>query len=312
MSTRGWWAIIRRVKDELAEDHTTLSAAGVAFYFFLSMIPAMSAGVSIYGLVADPQQVQERARSLFGTLPEEARQLLTEQLTAIVSSSGGALTFSLISSLVLSLYSASSGFGHLVEAIKVAYDDREKRGFLKERALALLVTVVAVVGFAVAVATVVLCAWLAGQLAAAPVLAWLLRLAWLPVIVVGFVAALSALYRLAPTRVAARGRWVSVGSVVAVLIWITASVGFQVYVTNFGSYNETYGSLAAVVVLLFWLFLTAFAILLGAQINAEIEHRTGPGTTVVPSRDPGERDVVTADSGPATLHRHAWPSNQPS
>ena len=158
---------------------------------------------------------------------------------------------------------------------------------VRRRLLALSVTAAAVSGLGVVIGLVALSAWLSRQVELAGWITWLVRLAWFPIVLVGFVAGLAVLYRVAPSRRAAKWRWVSTGSVVAVVIWLVASVGFQLYVTNFGSYNKTYGSLAAVVILLFWLFLTAFAILLGAQINAELEHQTQIGTTVGPDRPRG-------------------------
>ena len=293
---RGWLDIAARVRVEVADDHTTLSAAGVAFYLFLSFIPGLSAVVSVFGLVAEPADVQQRVQSLFSTLPTDARQLVVDQLSSIVDQTGRALTVGLVSSIALSLWSASSGVGHLMEAIGVAYDQRERRGMVRRRLLALSVTAAAVLGLGVVIGLVALSSWLSRRVELAGWITWLVRLAWMPIVLVGFVAGLAALYRVALSRRAAKWRWVSTGSVVAVVIWLVASFGFQLYVTNFGSYNKTYGSLAAVVILLFWLFLTAFAILLGAQINAELEHQTEIGTTVGIDRPLGQRQATMADT----------------
>jgi membrane protein len=293
---RGWFDVLRRVKAELKQDHTSLSAAGVAFYGFLAAIPALAATVSLYGLFTDPADVQRRVESLFGALPQDAQSLLRDQLTTIVGQTGGALTLSLVVSIALSLWSASSGMAHLIEAINVAYDEQEERNWFVRKGQSLGFTLGAIVFVVVAVAGVAALSAVAERIDVTAPVAWVLRLLWVPLLMAGFGFGLATLYRYGPDRERARWRWVSWGSVVAVAVWIAASIGFQLYVTNFGSYNKTYGALAAVVVLLMWLYLTAFVILLGAQINAELEHQTARDTTTGSARPLGERGAVMADT----------------
>jgi membrane protein len=292
----GWKDVLLRVKTEFKDDHTTLAAAGVAFYGFLAAIPALAALVSVYGLFASPEQIQERVDDLFGGLPEDARALLTDQLTSIVDQSSQSLSWSLAISLALSLWSASSGMGHLVEAVNVAYDEKETRGFVRLKALALALTLGALVVVAL----------MLGAMTALPALLnatdlpdparLLINLAVWPVMAAVLVVALAVLYRRGPDRDDPRWRWLTWGSVVAVVVWVAASIGFQFYSSNFGSYNETYGSLAAVVLLLLWLFLSAFAVLLGAQINSEIEHQTAVDSTRGAAEPLGQRGAVMADT----------------
>ena len=293
---RGWKDILYRTRQEIKNDHTSLSAAGVAFFGFLAVVPALAALVSIYGLFADPAEVERRVTDLFGALPEEARALLTSQLHSVVDQSSGALGLSVLVGIALSLWSASSGMGHLIEAINVAYDEPETRGMIRKRGLALLFTVGAVIFVVVAVGVIGVLPAALDAMGLASGLRWVINLLLWPLLAVGFVAALALLYRYGPDRDEPRWRWVSGGSIVAVVIWLLASLAFRFYTANFGSYNETYGSLAAVVVLLLWLYLTAFVVLIGAQINSEMEHQTAVDTTEGPSRPLGERDAVMADT----------------
>lgn len=293
---RGWLDILRRVKAEVADDHVSLAAAGLAYYGFLAAVPALAAVVTLYGMFTDPPEVQRRVESLFGALPAEAQQLLVEQLSAIVGQSGGALTAGLLISIALAVWSASSGMGHLIDAIDLAYDEHDERNWLVRKAQALAFTVGALLFVVFAGVAIGGAGWLALRIDAVEPVAWLVRLAWVPLLVAGFGFGLAVLYRTGPDRERPRWRWVSWGSALAVVVWIVASTGFQLYVTRFGSYNETYGSLAAVVILLFWLYLTAFVILLGAELNAEMEHQTARDTTTGPERPLGERDALMADT----------------
>ncbi|MEZ5232816.1 MAG: YihY/virulence factor BrkB family protein [Acidimicrobiales bacterium] len=293
---RGWLDIARRVKREIGDDHVSLAAAGVAFFGFLASVPALATVVSIYGLFTDPAEVEQRVESLFGALPQEAQSLLQDQLANVVEQNSGALTGGAIIGVALSLWSASSAMGHLIEAINVAYDEDEERSWFARKGQALLFTIGAVLGVVAVGVGIGLLSWAAAQADLGGVAGWAVRLLWVPLVMAGFVAALAVLYRHGPDREHARWRWVSWGSVIAVVVWAVASVGFQIYVTNFGSYNETYGSLAAVVILLFWLYLTSFVILAGAQLNAEIEHQTARDSTTGPPRPLGARGAEVADS----------------
>jgi membrane protein len=287
---RGWFQIAKRGWKEFRNDQMLLIAAGVAFYAFLSLVPAIAASMLVYGLVTDPAQVQSQVESLSDALPGSARDLLSDQMSRLAGANNQSLGLGLILSLVLSLWSASGGTGNLITAVNTAYDEDETRGFAKRKGLALLLTIGAIIVFLVTIALVAVfptaVRWGLGALR------------WLVVLLV-VAGALAVLYRLAPDRDAPRIRWVSVGAVVAVLLWVLASLGFSVYVDNFGSYAKTYGSLAGVVVLLLWLWLSIVAVLLGAEINAESEQQTVRDTTKGPERPMGRRDALKADLGPS-------------
>jgi membrane protein len=304
---RGWKDIATRVRAELKEDHTSLAAAGVAFFGFLAVIPALAALVSVVGLVTEPDAVTQRADDLFGSLPSEARDLLTAQLDTLASRTSSSLSLSLVVSIALSLWSASSGMSHLIEGVNVAYDEQDGRNLVVKKAMSLAFTLGAI---AFGVFTVVGLAALPAIVDALDLPGWLsglLRYAFWPVLVVGFVLGLAVLYRHGPHRDAPKWRWVSWGSAVAVVIWLVASILFRVYAANFASYDQSYGSLAAVVVLLLWLYITAFAVLLGAQLNAEMEHQTAVDTTRGPERPLGQRGAVMADTIGRSSDGHGEP-----
>ncbi|GAA5116760.1 YihY/virulence factor BrkB family protein [Pseudonocardia adelaidensis] len=292
---RGWWQITRRAFAESKADHVPMLAAGVAFFGFLAVFPALIAALTLYGLVADPAEVAHQLEGLAGALPREARPLVADQLGLVAAGSAGALGIGLVVALLAALWSASSGTGNLVQAINIAYDEEETRGFVKLRARALLLTLGAIVFVLVALALVAVVPPLLDALPlgrAATVLAQVVRWGLLIAVVV---VALAVVYRLAPDRDAPRIRWASTGALVAAVLWIAGSVAFSLYVDNFGSYNRTYGALAGVVVLLLWLYLTSYVVLLGAEINAEAERQTERDTTRGRPVPMGERDAVAAD-----------------
>lgn len=295
---KGWIQVVKRAWKEAKSDQVPLLAAGVAFYSFLALFPALIASVMLYGLVRDPADVQEQIDELSQTLPSDAASLITDQLEAITSTSSGSLGLGLLVSLVLALWSASGGVGNIMTAINVAYDEEETRGFVKRKLLSVGLTLCAIVFVVLAVGLVAVTPALLDNLVGAGPARWGLEgLRWLG-IVAAMSCALAVLYKVAPDRDDARLQWVSVGSIVATLVWVVASVGFSLYVDNFGSYNKTYGALAGVVVLLLWLWITMYVVLLGAEINAEAEQQTAEDTTVGPEKPLGERGAVKADSLP--------------
>ena len=293
----GWKQVLLRTKQQITEDNASLLAAGVAFYAFIALFPALIAAVTVYGLVADPEQVQEQVQSFSDTLPPEAASLLSDQLTSIAGGSSSALGWGLLLSLGGALFAASGGMQNLIKAVNIAYDEEETRGFVKLRLLALALTLGAVVFIVVTVGLIaVLPALLDGLGAVGRFAAQVARWAGLVVFVL---VALAVIYRFAPDRDNPKFRWVGLGSGVATLLWIIGSAGFSLYVSNFGKYGETYGALAGVVILLLWLWLTSLIILVGAEINSETEQQTAKDTTQGPEKPMGERRAVKADSMPS-------------
>lgn len=237
-----------------------LLAAGVAFYAFLSLFPAMIAAVMLYGLVASPGTVQRQSESIADALPADAASVVNGQLESLTSTSSGSLGIGLVFALALAIYGASGGVGNLVTAINQMFGQRDRRNFIKQKAQALLLTLGSIVFFAVVIALV----------AVAPAVldsALLGGLRWV-LVAAAIVLAIGVLFRIAPDRRGSAGRFISKGVLVASGLWIVASVGFSVYVDNFGSYAKTYGALAGVVVLLLWLWVGVYALLLGATVEA--------------------------------------------
>ena len=295
---KGWWQVTKRAFKEMGQDHLTLLAGGVAYAWFLALFPGLIAAVMVYGLVTDPAEVQQQVESFASGLPNSAQELLSKQMKNIAPGSGGGLSFGLILSLALALWSASAGIAGLVEAVNIAYDEDETRSFVKKRGLAIALTI----GFLILIAVAI------GLVAVLPIVLDSIRLGGVdqPFVAIGrFVAlvvvmlfALALLYRIGPDRDAPKIRWATSGALIATVIWIIASVGFSLYVNNFGSYDKTYGSLAGVVVLLLWFWITALVVLLGAEINAEAGGQTAKDSTKGPPEPMGQRGAVKADQPP--------------
>ncbi len=296
---RGWLQVVKRGFKEAKVDQVPLLAAGVAFFSFLSLFPAMIALVMLYGLFADPATVKEQVASLTQNMPGEARAVLEGQLQQLTSAPQQSLGFGLILSLLIAFWSASGGVGQLITAVNTAYDEDETRGFIKRKLLALGLSIGAILFMVIMISLVAVAPPLLEALMGSGPLRWLFEVLRWVLLVALVAAALAVLYRVAPDRDAPKMRWVSVGAGIATVLWVVASIGFTVYVSNFGSYGKTYGALAGVVVLLLWLWITCYAVLLGAEINAESEEQTLADTTKGPAEPIGERGAVKADSLPA-------------
>jgi membrane protein len=271
---RGWLDIARGVKDHIRRDRLSIIAAGVAFYGLLAVFPGLVALVGLYGLVADPAAVEHHVATLSGILPPQAAEVLNTQLHDLVSTDRTALGIGAIGGLLLALWSASSAVRTLMEALNVAYNEEERRGMIRFYATAFILTFGAVLAIIVALGLVVA---LPATLKAIG-LSWLVEIAvslvrW-PVLAVLAIVGITVVYRYGPSRAQPRWRWMSWGAAVAVVIWLIGSAAFSLYVTRFGNYNETYGAAGAVVVLLMWFLLSSYAILIGAEINAELDRQT--------------------------------------
>jgi membrane protein len=295
---RGWRQVLGRAIRQSQQDNISLLAAGVAFFGFLALFPALIALVTLVGLVADPEQITQQVQSFTAGLPQASRQLISDQLTTITHSSGGALTAGLLILLLVALWSASSGTSNLMTAVNIAYEEKETRSFLKLRAVALLLTLGTVVFLALTLALIAIMPVVLHAVPLGPVGTVLVQVVRWTLLIALIIAGLAVLYRVAPDRDPAKFRWVSVGSTVAALFWLLGSVGFSLYVNFFGNYNKTYGALAGVIVLLLWLFLTCYIVLLGAEINAEAELQTARDTTVGKPEPMGQRGAVVADTMP--------------
>ncbi|MGR3541060.1 MAG: YihY/virulence factor BrkB family protein [Hasllibacter sp.] len=291
---RGWKDILLRTKDEIGKDHVGLVAAGVAFYGLLAIFPGIAAVMAIAGLVAEPAWVASQIEELSAILPQNAAEIIIGQAQEIAGQEGG-LGLAAVVGIVLALWSASAGMSSMMEGLNVAYDEDETRGFVRRTMVRLGLTLGVIAGFVVTVLVIVglpialsFLPWDETVETVATILRW-------PVIAALAVLGVAVMYRYGPSRDDAEWAWLTPGSVAAVVLWLIASVAFAVYVRNFGSYQETFGSLAGVIVLLYWMWISAFIILMGAELNAEMEAQTRHDTTVGEARRMGNRDAAKAD-----------------
>jgi membrane protein len=294
--SRGWLDIARRVKDQIRRDRLSIIAAGVAFYGLLAIFPGLVALVAMYGLFADPGQIERHVASLSTILPPEAAQVVMTQLRDLASTDRAALGLGAIGGLLLALWSASSAVRTLMEALNVAYHEEERRGIIRFYGTALVLTFGGVIAVILAIALVV----------GLPAFLKLIGLTWLvetvvslarwPILALLAIVAFAVLYRFGPSRKQPRWHWVSWGATIAVALWIFGSALFSLYVTRFGNYNETYGAAGAVVILLMWFLLSSYAILIGAEINAQMERQTRKDTTSGQERPMGARGAYAADT----------------
>ena len=289
----GWWDIVKRLRTRVRDDNIPLLSAGVAFYAMLSIFPALIAVISTYGLVAEPQSATAQVQKLADIMPDQARETLTGQLEALTKSAGKGLSLGAALGILAAIWTASAGMKAMIAGINVAYDQIETRKFLKLRGLALLLTLGAIVTMAVAIGIIVVLPVVTGLLGPAGRI--LLAIVRWPLLAGLMLVGVGVLYRFAPNRRDAKWRWVTAGSVVATLLWLLGSGVFSLYVNSFATYNRTYGVLGAVIILLTWLFLSSFVVLLGAELNNEMELQTKRDSTTGPPRPMGERDALAAD-----------------
>jgi len=290
---QGWKDIAKRTMKSIKEDQVPLLSAGVAFYALLALFPLVIAAVSLYGLVADPTTVQDQIDNLARLLSPETADLVGKQLVEVTSGAGGALGFATVLGILTALWSASSGMKALITGVNLAYDETETRKFFKLRGLALLFTLGAMVLMGVALTTIVGYPPIADNLPT--VLRWLVATVRFLILGGLLVVALAVVYRFAPDRDQPKWTWVSWGSGIATLLWVLATIGFAIYANFFGNYNKTYGALAGVIILMFWLFISAFVVLVGAELNTEMELQTARDTTKGPEAPMGERGGHAAD-----------------
>lgn len=293
---RGWLEVLRRVWYEQSQDNISMIAGGVAYSGLFAIFPALAALVSIFGLVANPQTIEAQFGLLQGVLPQEATTLLQGQLTKVASTAGGTLSFGVAGGLLLTLWSASSGVKALMNALNIAYEEPEKRSFVRLSLQALVLTLGAILFVIFAFALVVALPVALGFIGLGSVAETAVSLLRWPLLAASIMLGLAVLYRWGPSRRLAKWRWVSPGAMAATALWLLASIAFSVYVSNFSSYNETYGSVGAVIILLLWFYISSYAVLLGAELNAELERQTARDTTIGDSRPLGRRAAYVADT----------------
>ncbi len=297
--TSGWKDVFKRVKAKSKIDNITLLAAGVALYGLLAMVPGLVALISSYGLFADPDDVEEQVVDALSAAPEEVRTVITQQLTSIVESDASEARLGVIVGLALALWAASSGIAHLIEALNVAYDEEETRGWVQRKALALILTIGTVLFLIVAFASIALVPALLADSGLGDVGRWAAGGVRWVILLGGMLIGLAVLYHYGPDRKHAAWRWISPGALLATVVWLLASIAFSIYTANFGKYNETYGSLGAIVVVMLWLVISASAVLVGAELNAELERSAGTQGRDDASGAPPDGESIGVGADPA-------------
>jgi membrane protein len=296
MPAAGWKDVAVRTWKESSKDNVGLVAAGVAFYGFLALVPLLGAIVITYGFMAEPQTVVSHFQALTKVLPAQVAELIGEMLLGAVQSSGEKKGLGLLLALAIALWGAKNAAGSIITALNIAYEEEEKRGFLKVTLIALAMTLGAVVVVLLAIgATTLLGALHHIFPETGPVAIILWKVVSYALLAVAAAAAVATLYRYAPSREKARWSWITPGSLFAAIAWLLLTLGFGFYVTNFGNYDKTYGSLGAIVVLLTWMYLSAYVLLFGAELNSELEHQTARDTTPGPEQPLGSRGAWSAD-----------------
>ena len=268
VATRGFLA---KVWAKMSEENIGLMSAGVAFYCFLSLVPLLGAVILSYGLIADPATVADHFRTIITVVPKDAAKLILDQLVAVVTASSGKTGFGLILALLLAIYGATRASNAMMIALNVIYGQREQRGLIMGNAISFAIIVGAVAAIIAGLLAATVLGWLQTLLSSlGPFALFLIKLGTWAVAALLSSAAIGATYRFGPSKAPAGWQWISMGSGIATLLWLAATIGLGIYVAKFGNYNATYGSLSAVVVLMMWFYVSAYAILLGATINAVV------------------------------------------
>lgn len=292
---KGWWQIVQRVAVKAGCDNLSVVSAGCAFYALFAIFPALTASISLYGLTTDAATVERQFGMLKAVLPPQAYEIVIDQIRRIAETSGQTLGWSFGVSLAIALWSANLGTQAMFSALNIAYGEPERRSILRFYLSAIGYTVIGILGGVAMLFAIVYVPILfddAGHPEAYEMLVRYLR--W-PVFVLLTLFLLALIYRYGPSRRSAKWRWVTVGSVFAALVWLVASLGFSYYVSNFANYDRMYGSLGAVIILLFWLYISFYIVLIGAEINAQVELQTAKDTTVGKPRPMGQRGAFAAD-----------------
>lgn len=296
MPAQGWKQVLIRSWKEGSDDNIGLIAAGVAFYGFLALVPLLGAIVLSYGLVASPETVVGNMKSLTSVMPAQAAQLVGDQLMNVVKTSGGKKGLGLLLALAIALFGARNGAGSVMTALNIAYEEKEERGFVATNLTALAITAGAVLVAIVAVVAIAALGHLEDLLPGAPDVVLVLGKFLTYLLLLAAAAGVAAtLYRYGPSRARAKWVWLTPGSLLAAVGGVALTLGFGFYVSRFGNYNATYGSLGAVVVLLTWLYLSSYLLLFGAELNSELEHQTAEDTTAGAPKPLGARQAWVAD-----------------
>jgi membrane protein len=292
----GWKDILFRAYSNVGDHRIFALAAGMTYYSLLAIFPALAALVAIYGLFSDPDTIAKHLDQVSGFMPGGAIDVAREQLTRVASKGNQTLGLTFIIGLAVSLWSANAAMKSLFDTLNIVYGEKEKRGFLKLNAISLAFTLAAIAFISAALGAIVVLPVVLNYLWLPDVADLLIRIVRWPAMFLIVALALACIYRFGPSREAPRWRWITWGSVAATILWLGASALFSWYAENFGRFNETYGSLGGAIGFMTWLWISAIVILLGAELDAELEHQTARDTTTGSPKPIGVRGAHMADT----------------
>jgi membrane protein len=293
---RGWKDILLRIWKNIGKDRVIVVAAGVTFYTVLALFPAIAALVALYGLFADPTTITSHLENIAGLVPAGAIEVIRDQITRVASQGRTTLGLTFLAGLLASLWSANAGMKSLFDALNLVYNESEKRSFIWLNIISLTFTVLAIVFALVAIGVMVVVPIVLNFFGLAGATEMVIKIARWPALLIVVSLALAFLYRYGPSREKPQWRWITWGSAVAAVSWLVVSILFSWYAENFGSYNETYGSLGAIIAFMFWIWLSTIVVLIGAELNAETEHQTVRDTTSGTPKPMGARGATVADT----------------
>ena len=292
----GWKDIFWRTYGQIGEDRLLAVAAGVVFYGLLALFPAVTAFVSLYGLFAKASTINEHLSLVSGLMPGGGVEIIQEQVNRIAAKGETKLGFAFAFGLALALWSANAGMKALIDALNVIYDEKEKRGFIKLNFLSLILTAGGLLAILTAVGAIVVLPVVLSYVGLGGWTEMLLRLLRWPVLLFVVIFGLAVLYRFGPSRQHPRWEWLSAGSVAAAVAWLASSALLSWYLANFANYDATYGSLGAAIGMMMWMWVSSIVILVGAELNSEVEHQTARDSTTGSERPLGQRGAAMADT----------------
>lgn len=296
MPWTAWKDIAKRTWTRSWQDNVGLVAAGVAYYGFLALVPLLGIIVMLYGLFAEPQTVVSNIRALTAILPADVARLIADQLVAAVQTTRETRGVGIIVAMLVALYGGTNGAGSIMTALNIAYEEKEKRSLGRFYLVATAITVIAVVLAVGALVSVTALAFLPNLApGASPIAIAVGKLGGYALMTLAAAAVAATLYRYAPSREQARWSWITPGSLFAAIAWLLLTLMFSFYVTSVTDYNVTYGSLGTIIVLLTWIYLSAYALVFGAELNSEVEHQTAKDSTTGRPLPLGRRGAWAAD-----------------
>jgi membrane protein len=293
---KGWKDIFWRAVNQASEHRLLAIAAAVVFYGLLALFPAITALVSCYGLFAKPDTINDHLSFLASVMPAEAYSIVQDQIARVVSKGEAGLSLGFAVGLALALWSANAGMKALLDALNILYEETEKRGFIRLNLVSLTFTVGGIVAMLTAVGAVIVTPLVLSRVGLGGMTETIVRIARWPALMLGMLLGLSILCRYGPSRREAKWEWLSIGAVFATLTWFAGSAILSYYFANFANYDATYGSLGAAIGTMMWMWMSAILVLLGAELNAEIEHQTARDTTVGREKPLGARGATMADT----------------